>query len=115
MICLVQPLLTQGHPRLVAQDHVLMAFRYLQAWQLQHLPGQPVPVLGHPHSEKVFPALRQGLMCFSSCSLFLCCAELGNTVTQIASVNVNISSPVSSLLPFPLFRDCSAVPLPFGG
>lgn len=83
---LLQPLLRQGHPRLVAQDRVQMALGYLQGWQLQHLPGEPVPVLGHPHSEKVFPALRQGLMCFSSCPLSLCCAELSDTVTQIASI-----------------------------
>lgn len=106
MVCLVQPLLMQGHPRLVAQDCVQMALGYLQAWQLQHLPGQSVPVLGHPHSEKVFPALKQALMCFSSCPLSLCRAVLGDTITQIASVNVNISSPMSSLLLFCLFRDC---------
>lgn len=59
---LAQPLLMQGHPRLVAQDCVQIALGYLQGWQLQ----QPVPVADDPHSGKVFPALRQGLMCFSS-------------------------------------------------
>lgn len=34
------------------QDYVQMVFEYLQEWQL--LPGQPVPVLSHPYSEKVF-------------------------------------------------------------
>lgn len=92
-----------------------MALGYLQAWQLQHLPGQPVAELCHSYSEKVSPALRQGLVCFSSCPLSLCSAELGDTIIQISSVNVSISSPVSSLLLFPLFRDCSAAPLPFGG
>ena len=30
-----------------------MAFPYLQVWRLHHLSGQSVPVLRHPHSEKV--------------------------------------------------------------
>ena len=49
------PLLKQGLLQLVAQEHVQMAFEHLQGWRLHNLSGQPVPVLGHPHSEKVFP------------------------------------------------------------
>ena len=44
------PLLKQGHPEQAAQDCVQMAFEYLQGWRLHSLPGQPVPVLGHPLS-----------------------------------------------------------------
>jgi len=52
---LVQPsLLNQGHLQLVAQDSVCMAFKHLQGWRLHSHSGQPVPVLGHPHSENVF-------------------------------------------------------------
>jgi len=36
-----------------------MAFKYLQGWRLHNLSGQPVPVLSHPHSEKVFPDVQR--------------------------------------------------------
>ena len=58
------PLLKQGHPEPVAQDH-----EYLQGWRLHNHLGQPVPVLGHPHSEKVFPDVQKLLLCFSLCLL----------------------------------------------
>ena len=48
-------LLKQSQLEPVAQDHVQAAFEYLQGWRLHNLPEQPVPVLGHPHSAKVFP------------------------------------------------------------
>jgi len=44
------PLLKQGHLELIAQDCVQTASEYLQRWRLHKLSGQPVPVLGHPHS-----------------------------------------------------------------
>jgi len=50
--------LRQGHLELIAQDHDFLvaqdqtAFEYAQGWRLHSLPGQPVPVLGHPHSVK---------------------------------------------------------------
>ena len=53
------PLLKQGHVEGVAQDCVQMAFEYLQGWRLHNLSGQPVPVLSHPHSEKVFPGVHR--------------------------------------------------------
>jgi len=46
------PLLKQGHLEPAAQDHVQKAFGYFQGGRLHSLPGQPVPVLGHPHSIK---------------------------------------------------------------
>lgn len=45
-----------------------MTSEYLQGWSLQSLPGQPVPMLGHPLSEKGFPAVCREL-CFSVCPL----------------------------------------------
>uniref|UniRef100_A0A8C0ES58 receptor protein-tyrosine kinase n=1 Tax=Bubo bubo TaxID=30461 RepID=A0A8C0ES58_BUBBB len=51
------PLLKQGHLELVAHNHIQTAFEYLQGWRLHNLPGQPVPVLGHPHSQKVLPCM----------------------------------------------------------
>ena len=49
------PVLKQGHLEQVAQDCIQMAFQYLQGWRLHNLSGQPVPVLGHSPSKKVFP------------------------------------------------------------
>lgn len=46
------PLLKQGHPGIIAQDHFLMAFGYLHAWRPYTFSGQPVPVLIHAHTEK---------------------------------------------------------------
>jgi len=35
-----------------------MFFEYLQGWRLHNLSGQPVPGLGHPHSEETFPDVQ---------------------------------------------------------
>ena len=53
------PLPKQGHLERIAQDCVQMAFEYLQGWRLHKVCGQPVPLLGHPHSEKVFPHVQE--------------------------------------------------------
>jgi len=53
-----KPMLREDHLKRVAQDQ--MAFEYLRRWRLYNLPGQPVPVLGHPYSENVV-AQAQGL------------------------------------------------------
>lgn len=42
------PLLKQGHPEQVAQDHVQVAFKYLQGGRLHNHSQQPVPVLSYP-------------------------------------------------------------------
>ena len=65
------PWLEQGHLEQFAQDHVQKAFEYLQGWRLHNLSGQPMLVLGHPHSKKVFPDVRGKLLCFSLCPLTL--------------------------------------------
>ncbi|NXV35722.1 NEK5 kinase, partial [Rissa tridactyla] len=38
---------------------LIQAFEYLQRWRLHTPSGQPVPVLGHPHSGKVFPDVQK--------------------------------------------------------
>jgi len=53
--------LKQHQLELVAHDHVQMAFEDHQGWRLHHLSGQLVPVLGPPHSEKVFPDVQREL------------------------------------------------------
>jgi len=52
-------LLKQGYLEPVAQGCVQTAFEYLQGWRLHNLSGQPVPVLGHPDSKKVFPDVQR--------------------------------------------------------
>lgn len=39
----------------VAQDHIQAAFKGLWDRKFDHLSGQPIPVLSHPHSKEVFP------------------------------------------------------------
>jgi len=46
------PLFKWGPLQTVGQDHVQMAFEYLQGGRLHHLSGQPVPVLSLPYSER---------------------------------------------------------------
>jgi len=77
------PLLKQGHLQPVSQDHDQTAFEYLQGWRLHQLPGQPVPVLGHPHNEKLFPDVRGILLCFRWCQLLLVLL-LGTTEKRLA-------------------------------
>jgi len=33
--------------------------KYVHGWRLHNLTEQPVPVLGHPHSDKVFPDVQR--------------------------------------------------------
>jgi len=55
------PLPKQGHLQQAAQDLVQVGLEYLQRRRLHNLPGQPVPVLRHPHSEEVLPHVQLGL------------------------------------------------------
>jgi len=61
-------LLNQGCLEPVAQDHVQVAFEYLQGWTLCNLPGEPVPGLSHFHSEKTFPDVHMAAPVFSVCA-----------------------------------------------
>ena len=50
-----QPLTQHPQWEQVAQDRVLLGFACLQGWmELHSLLGQPLPVLNHPHHQKVF-------------------------------------------------------------
>jgi len=57
-------LLKQGHPEKGVQNHTQTAFGYLQGWRLHNMPWQPVPVLSHPHTEKVFPDVQREPLMF---------------------------------------------------
>ena len=37
----------------VPKHRVYMAFKYLQGWQLNHVPGQPVPMVDNPFGEEI--------------------------------------------------------------
>ena len=58
-VTLPKPLCQKGHPEPAAQVHAQAAFEYLHGWRLHHLPGQPVPVLGHPDSAEAFPDVQR--------------------------------------------------------
>lgn len=54
------PLLKQGQPEWVAQEHTHVAFEDLQGARLYHLSVQSVPVLCHLHSTEVLPDVHMG-------------------------------------------------------
>ena len=51
----------QGHLQQAAEDLIQAGLEYLQKRRLQNLPGQPVPVLHHPQSDKVPPHVQTEL------------------------------------------------------
>lgn len=53
--CGSSPLLKLGHLQPVVLIHVQVAFEYPPAGRFQNLFVKTLPVLCHPHSEKVFP------------------------------------------------------------
>ncbi|KAK4822811.1 hypothetical protein QYF61_020094 [Mycteria americana] len=42
----------------VPKHLIQTSFKYLQGWQLNHCPGQPVPMLDNPFSEEKFPNIQ---------------------------------------------------------
>ena len=38
-----------------------MVFKYIQGWWLNHLPGEPIPVLNNPFCKEVFPDIQPKL------------------------------------------------------
>jgi len=52
-------LLRKSHPEQAAQDHVQMAFQYLQGRKHHSLYGQPVPLIRHHHIRKVFSDVQR--------------------------------------------------------
>lgn len=68
-VTLYSPLLEEDHLDHIA--HTQMAFECLQGQRLHNLPGQLVPVLDHPQSNKCFLIFRGNVLCSSSCPLSL--------------------------------------------
>lgn len=67
----------------VGQDCVQRAFEYHGGWRFHSLSGQPVPVLGHPHSKKVFPISQEKPPVFHFVPLLLAIPEK----TQLQSLH----------------------------
>ncbi|KAK4825578.1 hypothetical protein QYF61_000577 [Mycteria americana] len=42
----------------VPKHLIQMSFKYFQGWQLNHFPGQPVPMLDNPFREEKFPNIQ---------------------------------------------------------
>jgi len=68
-----QPSAQAGPPRAVAQDHVQMAFHYLQGWRLHTLPVQPLPVLDNPCSQMVLTCVQKKFPVFQFVPIALYC------------------------------------------
>jgi len=70
---------SRGHlvqtPSLLKQDHlgpvVQDRDQMVQGWRLHHLSRKLVPVLGHPHSETMFPDIQKVCDCLCSLPLVL--------------------------------------------
>lgn len=60
--------LQQDHLEPISLAHIHMTFEYPQGWRLHNLPGQPVSIIGHQHSKKVFLMFRQNLLSFCAVS-----------------------------------------------
>jgi len=118
-VILSNPLTQAGPPRAGCQGCVQMAFEYLQGWRLHNLPGQPVPVLGHPLSKKVFPDVQWECPGFQSVPIAFG-LSLGTTEQSLALSSLHppcrylctlmrspraFSSPVPSLSASPHRRD----------
>lgn len=82
------PLLKRGHLETIAQDHVRMAFEDLQEGRPYNLSGQHLPVLGHPHSEKVLLDVQIQLLVFNLCPLLLF-LSLNKTEKNLAPVSLH--------------------------
>ena len=63
-VTLSMPPAQAGQPGTGCQGPCPDRSEYLQGWRLHNLPGQPVPVLGHPHSEKAFPDVHREPLVF---------------------------------------------------
>ena len=77
------PLFKQGLLGLVAQEHTVRAFDYLQGWRLHNIPRQPVPVFSHSKSKKVSPDIETWSV-FQFVSICLCPCSLSITEKSLA-------------------------------
>ena len=58
------PLIEQAHAEQEAQEHLQAGFEWLQGRRLHNLPGQPVPLLWHPHRKEGFSHIEVELPVF---------------------------------------------------
>ncbi|KAK4830578.1 hypothetical protein QYF61_011756 [Mycteria americana] len=85
---------------------IQMSFKYLQGWQLNHFPGQPVPMLDNPFSEVKFPNIQSKpplvqLEAISSCPITCYLGEETDPHLSTTSFQVVVeSNKVSPQPPF---------------
>ncbi|KAK4806513.1 hypothetical protein QYF61_021349 [Mycteria americana] len=82
-------MLKQGHLELVSQDH---------GWRPHNFPGQAVPVLSHPHSEKVFPDVQRVPPVFQfvpivSFPVFICIIKIPSEPSLLQAKLFQLSQP----------------------
>jgi len=94
---LVQTLLKQGQPELIAQNLVQMTFEYLQGGRDHNVSGQAVSVLCHPHSESVFPDVQRQSSVFQ-CMPIASFLSLGITEKSLALSSLQAPSGICIFL-----------------
>lgn len=103
--CLVQPLVQSR----VRWNRLLLtmcglSFEYLHEWRPHDLSGQPVPVVSHPHSKRVF------FLCLNATSCISVCAQC--PVSLVLALDVTEKSiPPSSFLSHQIFIHTDKTPL----
>ncbi|KAK4818296.1 hypothetical protein QYF61_010438 [Mycteria americana] len=90
----------------VPKHLIQMSFKYLQGWQLNHFPGQPVPMLDNLFGEDIFPNTQSKpplaqLEAISSCPITCYLGEETNPHLSTTSFQVVVESDkVSPQPPF---------------
>ncbi|KAK4832342.1 hypothetical protein QYF61_021871 [Mycteria americana] len=99
----------------VPKHLIQMSFKYLQGWQLNHFPGQPLPMLDNPFSEVKFPNIQSKpplaqLEAFSSCPITCYLGEETDPHLSTTSFQVVVESDKVS--PEPPFLQAKQSQLP---
>ena len=83
-----------------------MVFKHMQGWWLNHLPGEPVPVLNNPFCKEVFPNVQPKLTLVQLEAIFPCpvtCHQWEETILQFQPKCTPILVYDSSALHFYMF------------
>ncbi|KAK4811014.1 hypothetical protein QYF61_015718 [Mycteria americana] len=99
----------------VPKHLIQTSFKYLQGWQLNHFPGQPVPMLDNPFSEEKFPNIQSKpplaqLEAISSCPITCYLEEETDPHLSTTSFQVVVES--NKVSPQPPFLQAKQSQLP---
>ncbi|KAK4831242.1 hypothetical protein QYF61_016474 [Mycteria americana] len=99
----------------VSKHLIQTSFKYLQGWQLNHFPGQPVPMLDNPLGEEKFPNIQSKpplaqLEAISSCPITCYLGEETDPHLSTTSFQVVVESDKVS--PQPPFLQAKQSQLP---